>query len=274
VTTMDRQPYPEYENPPLTEVACGLVFQPIQSLLTPHIGLLWEKFKPDYPGCQEMPPLSPSVEVDGNTRSEVTLEWSDIPPLPRVWFIDNAGSGIIQVQRDRFLYNWRKGGSLNDYPRYDQVFGRFQAHLSKFNEFLQETNLEEINPIQYELTYVNHIVQGEGWNNFQDIEKIFPFLSSHFYQQESLDLEAINWRLTFSLPGRAGRLHIVIRNGIRQQDRKPVLLFELVARSMGENQSLNQFEQWFNLAHRQVVKTFNQLTSQGIKENIWKYQND
>ena len=48
--------------------------------------------------------------------------------------------------------------------------------------------------------------------------------------------------------------------------------YELVARGIGENKSLNQFEQWFNLAHSYVVQTFDRLTSQEIKENSWKYK--
>jgi hypothetical protein len=84
-----------------------------------------------------------------------------------------------------------------------------------------------------------------------------------------------NTRTVTLLAHSLGRVRLAARTlGLRQQDRKPVLVFELVARSMGENQSLNQFEQWFNLAHSHVVQTFNQLTSQEIKENSWKYKND
>jgi len=274
VTTIDRPSYPEYENPPLIEVVCGVVFQPIQSLLTPYIGLLWEKFRRDYPDCRELPPLTPSLELYENLPSELTLELSDIPPLPRVWFVDAEGNGIIQVQRDRFLYNWRKVNSHNSYPKYTQVFGQFQKHLSTFNQFLVETELEPISTIQYELTYVNHILKGEGWSDFQDIGKIFPFLNLSSSQDEFSSLEAINSRLTFNLPERIGRLHMSIRSGIRQQDDRPLLLFELTARGLGDKKSHDRIEEWFDMAHFYIVKIFNNLASQELKDNIWRAKND
>ncbi|MGC9528320.1 MAG: TIGR04255 family protein [Limnospira sp.] len=274
MTTTDHSSYPEYENSPLIEVVCGVVFQPIQSLLTPHIGLLWEKLKRDYPSCRELAPLTPPLELYENLPSELTLELSDIPPLPRVWFVDAEGNGIIQVQRDRFLYNWRKGNSKNSYPRYSQVFRQFTKHLSTFSQFLVETELEPISPLQYEITYVNHILQGEGWHDFSDIGKIFPFLNLEPSKDEFSSLEAINSRLTFNLPDGIGRLHMSIRSGIRQQGDRPVLLFDLTARGIGENQSRDRIEEWFDPAHFHIIQTFEKLTSQEIKDNTWRAKND
>lgn len=99
--------FPDYDNPPLTEVVCGILFQNLESFLTPHVGLLWEKFKLDYPYCQEVAPLAPAIEQFGESL-DVEFDLIDIPPLPRVWFLNENGSEIIQIQRDRFLHNWKK----------------------------------------------------------------------------------------------------------------------------------------------------------------------
>lgn len=264
--------YPEYENPPVTEVVCGVLFKPLSSLLTPHVGLLWEKFKQDYPLCQEVPPLAPSIEVFEETpeRAEITLALSGIPPLPRVWFIDPRNNGIIQIQRDRFLLNWKKNRLEDEYPRYHRVFQLFQKHLSAFQQFLQENQLEDISVLQYELSYVNHILQGEGWDSLADIEKVFPIFSWQNLPDDFPEVEAINWRTTLALPNRHGRLHIAIRNAFRSPDERPLLLFELTARGIGNPRSLLSMQEWFDLAHQFIFQGFDNLASQEIHNNIWR----
>jgi hypothetical protein len=45
----------DFENPPVTEVFCSVIFKPL-AFMTPHIGLLWEKYKPDFPEFKDFPP--------------------------------------------------------------------------------------------------------------------------------------------------------------------------------------------------------------------------
>lgn len=49
----------------------------------------------------------------------------------------------------------------------------FREHLLRFQVFLEEEHLGALMPEQYELTYVNHIPQGEGWKVNGDIGKCF-----------------------------------------------------------------------------------------------------
>lgn len=111
---------PEYDNPPITEVVCGVLFKPVVNLLVPHIGLLWEKFKAEYPLCKEVAPLTPMIE-QFETAQGLGFEITEIPPLPRIWFLQTNDNGIIQIQRDRLLYNWRKIRMDDEYPRYHKV---------------------------------------------------------------------------------------------------------------------------------------------------------
>jgi hypothetical protein len=53
---------PDYEKPPVIEVVCGILFEPIKGLTAPYIGVLWEKFKSEYPRCKEVAPLVPVIE--------------------------------------------------------------------------------------------------------------------------------------------------------------------------------------------------------------------
>ncbi len=47
-----------FENPPLVEVVIGLRFQPL-NMHSPHIGLLWQQFQPEYPTYWDQPALIP-----------------------------------------------------------------------------------------------------------------------------------------------------------------------------------------------------------------------
>jgi hypothetical protein len=98
------QSLPEYENPPINEVVCGLLFKRLDGLLNPYLGILWEKYKPEYAECREVAPLLPVIETfDQPSQSE--SQYVDVLPLPRTWFVHVDGNGVIQVQRDRFLHN-------------------------------------------------------------------------------------------------------------------------------------------------------------------------
>ncbi len=181
----------------VNEVVCGVLFKSIESLQAPYLGILWERYRKDYPACQEVPPLIPVVERYGEEGSaQVKPEFAEIPPLPRVWFVHASGNGIIQVQRDRFLHNWRKLQVSDSYPRYEQVFEMFAGHLSTFRKFLEENKLGIMEPLQYEMTYVNHI------NRIPRASKsLLPAGSSVPQAPQSIEVEpevdVIAWREVF-----------------------------------------------------------------------------
>ena len=260
---------PDYDRPPVVEVACGIHFSPLKSLLAPHLGLLWERFKPEYPICQEVAPLSPVIERFDQPAS-IDVELTDKPPLPRIWFIHERETGIVQVQRDRFLHNWKKIRPEDEYPRYPTVIKLFRDRLSRFETFLDDTNLGSIEPLQYELTYVNHILSGEGWNTISEVGQIFPDSAWRAGTDRFLSTpETISWRSSFVLPDQVGRLHVSIRNGNRKQDNRSVVVCELTARGMSNDTSRDAMWQWFDLAREWIVRGFADLAGAEIQSRRW-----
>jgi uncharacterized protein (TIGR04255 family) len=260
---------PCYQAPPVNEVVCSILFAPIEALLTPHVGLLWQRFQPEYPFCHELAPVIPRVEFFNDQVLEHELEFTDIPPLPRVWFISADNTKIVQIQRDRLIHNWRKIGEESEYPRYVNMIKGFQEHLNTFTSFIKEADFGEINILQYELSYVNQILQGDGWKTLEDIGKIFPDFKwqidgSRFLQNP----DNINWNMIFDLPEKMGRLHLSIRTINRETG--PSILFELTVRGIGGYNSLDSLESWFDLAHEYIVQAFADLTDEKIQTDIWK----
>ena len=262
---------PDFDKPPVNEVVCGIQFQPLKAMTVPYLGLLWEKFRSEYPNCREVAPLMPVVErFDEHTREEPN-PFGDAFPSPRIWFETSDGNGLIQVQRDRFLHNWKKERDDDTYPHYDQVITRFRECLTTFEKFLQENSLESISPTQYELTYTNHIDQGQGWTNLGEIGGVFPDFDWRKVAQRFLPApEAINWQTLFILPERAGRLRVSIRLAKRRSDGLPTFLVELTARGINTDRSRPAMWSWFDLAHEWIVCGFTDLTSDSMHKNYWR----
>ena len=264
------QNLPDYENPPIKEVLCGILFKPIEEMLAPHFGLLWEKFKPEFPNCQEVAPLFPQIEFQ-KVSPKPDFELLNKPPLPRIWFIESTENGIIQVQRDRFLYNWRKLHPKDEYPHYHSILRKFQKYLSVFKAFLDKNKLGTLEPLQYEMTYLNHILQGNGWETDKDIGKIFTDFSWQADKQRFLPIpEDINWRASFLLPDGLGRLRLRIQKAQRHEDKHPLILFELIVRGIGKDKSPEAMLAWFDLAHEWIVSGFADLTGPEIQKSIWR----
>ncbi len=260
----------EFENPPVIEVVCGVLFKPIETLLAPHLGVLWEKFKEEYPDCQETAPLAPVIERFDETPP-VQLELTDRPPLPRVWFVHRNENGIVQIQRDRFLHNWKKVRDDDAYPRYRNVIKLFRDRLTSFENFLAEANLGSIEPHQYEMTYVNHIPKTDRLDPLQRVGIAFPDFDWRAQETRFLERpEAFTWRTTFAMPDESGRLHVTIRSAVRRGDNVPILLLDLTARGFGKDCSKDAMWSWFDLAHEWIVRGFADLTGESMHKNVWK----
>lgn len=261
---------PSYDQPPVSEVVCSVQFDFMEKFISPHIGLLWQRFQPDYPFCEDLPPLTEVVELFNNQDGDNQLKLNDpLPSLPRVLFINSDATKIVQVQRDRLIYNWRKVDSSSEYPRYHSLVTSFQEHLNRFSSFVAEADLGEIQISQYELTYSNKIPQGEAWKTLEDVGEIFPGFK---WQTESspfiLKLKKINWNATFDLPEEFGELYVSLKNTVF--DDHPTLSFELTICGIGDDTSLEAMRTWFDAAHKLIVEAFADLTNETIQVNVWK----
>jgi len=263
-------PLPEYDNPPLIEVVFGVQFKELKELRSPHIGVFWEKIgRVEYPGFEEKPPLSHITESydEGQANpSRPRVQMLEEPPLPRFFFISKDQRHLVQLQRDRFLQNWRKIGEDTEYPRYDCLCPEFAKSWELFRGFVADQAVGELQPDQYELTYVNHIEQGAGWTDEQDIEEVFPLFRCKLKRTSSETLERIAWRRIYRFPSSAGRLHVSMHQAMTITKGTPVLVLNLTARGFAEG----DLTDWFGMAHDSIVRVFTDLTGQSVQEKVWK----
>ena len=247
---------PEYDRPPVNEVVCGISFHPLTSFRIAHFGQLWERFKPDYRQTQEVEPLSLVVEKF-TFDQEVSLPLA--PPLPRIWFIHKNGTSLIQVQRDRFLVNWRKVGAEQVYPRFPKIFKDFKSRLARFESYLSESQIGNVIPLQYELTYVNQLTSDQV--TMENLGEILPDFAWHASSERFLPgPEDVDWSTIFAFPARFIRLHVRARTG-RLEDKRRVLMLELTARGMPADRSREAMDVWFGHAREAIVRGFADFTS-------------
>ena len=250
----------KYQNPPINEIVCGIRFDSINHLQSGHLGILWQKFRSDFPRTEDHNLVGPVSEEDLGTPDKM--------PLPRVWFIHENENKLIQVQRNCFLHNWRKRRPDDEYPGYETVIEDFERYLSRFEEFLLEEDLGNLVAREYELTYIDLIPRGQGWENPNDLAKVFPNLLSLTRQSVLLNgVQGINWQTIFGLPKGLGQLIVSIRNAQRVPDNQQIIYIESKALSSG---SYKPIRGWFNTAHNTIAQFFSNLVSNEIQETFWR----
>jgi len=261
---------PEYENPPLIEVVVGAQFCPLSKLFAAHIGLLWSRFQKDYPTIQEAPPLAPVVETFDGSNEKIGFEISETPPLPRSWFIDPSGNLLIQVQKDRFLHNWRKVRPDDQYPRYDRVCGSFERHLAVFEEFVSAGDLGPLAFTQYELTYINIIDGSSGGIRPSKVGDVFRDIYWSDKSRALPEPESINTTISFAFPDERIRLHAKARTANRTSTGEGIVRLEITARGMPSNSDSDARRKWFDNAHERIVTAFTDLTVGEMQQSSWR----
>ena len=256
---------PSYRKPPIDEVVSGMRFLIPSDLRITHIGLLWNKFRKDYPNTQHALPIA-------MTKGEIPVESVTGLPLPRVWFINEKDDQLIQFQSDRFYYNWRR--RKDEYPRYQFVIKNLECVLNTLSDFFNDFGLGQFKPLEYELTYINHIPQGQGWNSAENLEGVFRDFNWSATAHGFLpDPTTVSWQSAFELPGNKGRLNTGLRMATRTTDKAPVLVLELRATGIGESSTVDAFREWFDLAHEWIVKGFTDLTTP-LVHKIWEREDN
>jgi uncharacterized protein (TIGR04255 family) len=189
------------------------------------------------------------------------VQVSSTPPLPRCWFLDDSGNRLVQLQPERFLHNWRKVTGEEVYPRYKTILPEFERLWKDFLDFATAENLGEVKLNQWEVTYINHIYQGEGWDTFEDIHKLFPALSSESSQGYLPQPERINLDLSYAFPEELSRLHISLAPAYNKKNNRMLLRLNLTARGRLESTDHESLKRHLDLGHEWIVRGFTDFTS-------------
>jgi uncharacterized protein (TIGR04255 family) len=261
----------EFSNPPLVEVVLGVQFDdlPISSV---HIGQLWDLYKTSFPAPRDVPPLAPSIETfqQSSLNEQPGLILSNGTLLPRVWFLNDDQSELIQIQQDRFLRNWKLTHSSIDYPRFPKLKERFRHDVTLFTNFLESNSIPPVAVNQCELTYVNQIrfAKGTVYNDgLASSLNFFANLTSLPSFCEPETIEFVNrYKIIDSSKSLRGRLYV---SGQPMLPPDPVgLRLTFTARGAPTESSLQSAINLLDHFHEVVVSAFTSLTTTEM-HNKW-----
>jgi uncharacterized protein (TIGR04255 family) len=249
-----------FERPPLNEVSFGLFFAPIADLRTSHYGAFWSRLRPDFNETADKP-------IVGNPAGFQFVEWF---PLPRVWFVHKDKEQLLQLQPNRFYFNWRRALTTTPYPRFERLEPLFCGHLETFKAFLREEALGTPEITGVELVYVNHIYKGEGWGEISEVGEVFPDLSWRTRATKVMDEKGFAWHGSFRTP--TVRLEADIKSASTKEgeQKREMFLFELRALSRKVPQTPDAIREWFQAANATIVAAFRDLTSERMQKEIWR----
>jgi len=266
---------PDFDDPPVVETVLSVQFEPLPLVQTAHLGLLWNEYRPFFPKSEEGLALEPVIErFPENPMARVGLRFRALEsfPIPRIWFTNEMGNEMIQVQNDRFIKNWRKGEERDQYPHYDETIRpHFDRDFGIFLAFLEKNKLGTPHVNQCEVTYVNHILAGHGWDRFGEVDKLFTFWRSEDGTPPGPP-EDLRLHVRFVIRDKeglpVGRLHVDVQPAVRTSDHHPMYVMHLTARGQ-----IGDSVGFFDIGREWIVTTFKRLTTNSMHK-IWRIKND
>lgn len=127
-----------FARPPLVEVALTVQFDGEAMDDAALLNGFWPRIRNRYPRLVMQPPLAPLREDFGPSPPGLSIQLIGPGAGTRYWFLTEDQAELVQVQRDRFAFNWRKetapGVEVGEYPRYPYVRERFAELFAEFEE--------------------------------------------------------------------------------------------------------------------------------------------
>jgi uncharacterized protein (TIGR04255 family) len=259
----------QFTNPPVAEVVCGVMFNTLPKFMSGHVGLLWQRFRTAYPRLVDAAPLDPVIEAPEQAGGAIQIEYETLPPMRRSWFLSADGSELVQVQPDRFLFNWKRVPSTDSYPSYAKVSAKFEQHLKELRSFLSTEDLGELEFRQFELTYVNLIGPENGLKDISLEDALVDHQRCANGPRFLPRPEAFQWNTSYPLPNNEGRLHLNARTISRIPKKDRILRLDLTARGVTHLPSDQERNRWFAQAHDWITFGFADCTSPRLQKDHW-----
>lgn len=253
----------KYRNPPVIEVVSGFVFEPIHGLTIAHFGLFWERIVKEFPEAKHAVPIGLEEGTPGGEPYFV----------PRLWLVNSSQDALIQLQANRFYFNWREGPNKSAYSSYTKIYEQFMRYWKLYVRVLSDVKIQQPQLQRCELTYVNHIAQSAGWSSMMDVGNVVTPLSWTKGETDGF-LPApknVNWTVTFDLPDGKGILTAKMQPARRSvRDKQELILtLELSAVGAPTDRSDAGLESWFDTAHEWIVKGFEDMTAKNVQHAVW-----
>lgn len=256
-------PLPEFDAPPVEEVALGIHFATEVQLTLPDVIQLRSVWS-EYSDIEEKGPLPP-LPVSNPSGPQIQIVMFPEPPLVRYVFQNPLHTRLIQIQRDRLVYSWRRQDEEGPYPHYQSIRPALEKSFAQLQELVAERDYGKLTIERVEVTYLNPIAVGTNSREVQRMAELIAPWSGEYSDSLLGEPAAATLMLTYALEEEEfsdGVLWISLGEAKRERDDKDVLLLRLTAH--GKPLDVDSPFASLDIAHEWVIRGFKSITSQDM----------
>ncbi len=262
----------QFKNPPVVETVISAQFAPLDNLNVAHIGIFWHEMLSILPewgdaSLVEAQRIEDVIEElsEGPSFQTLGVTVKETPPDMRLQIKRSDEERMMQIQNTRFVYNWRRR-TAGEYPSFAATFSEFSKYYSMFGQHLSKRKLGELQPNQWEVTYVNHIPKGTLWDKVDDWATILPGLftpTGHGSGEVAFETMSGGWK--YRLDKDRGRLHVVLQHALTQE-KDEILSLRFIARGPVDVTQGCKLESGVEIGHQAIIQTFDSIVSDEARQ--------
>ena len=149
--------------------------------------------------------------------------------------------------------------------------------FSQFCEYAEKEDMGAVKPNQVEVSYINDLAAGDGWDSFGELEKAINVWRGEFSDGFLPEPEEARCAMSFVIHDGAekaiGRLHVSVEPRVRMDDGQRILRLSLTARGAPIGASIDGVKAFLEIGHEWVVKGFASVTTPAMHK-VWERTND
>ncbi|WP_276969926.1 TIGR04255 family protein [Ferrimicrobium acidiphilum] len=268
----------EYEQPPVVETVLSVKFRDMPGMTGPEIFDFWNNRL----RCREERPLTEAetqpfyqmpIELFGGAGRIVgpPIQFSTGTPPARYCFTNQDRDDLVQLQRDWLAVNWRKQPG-KEYTRYESGRAKFESVWKELTSHLAANKLGPLNPVQCEVTYINHIYVDTGtFIDFAHAEQVTSLLGPAGDILPAKP-EGINAGFSYAVNDDEdqpfARLRIQVDSAVSTEGGRKLLVMNLTFRGRPLSADLDGVLRLFDSGHNWIVGSFDALTTQQM-HSLW-----
>jgi uncharacterized protein (TIGR04255 family) len=250
----------QLENPPVVETSVGFHFAKLEGWHLLRQGLLWGKFRPEYPELEILPMI-----VQAATPQ--TFQFDMNSPVMRTGFTDKSRTQLVQIQDGLLLHNWRKTNESPQYKRYDAIRSRLRSDWATFRAYLHEESLKDPVVLRCEMSYFNHLVRNEDWKDFADLSDTFTVWKGLPESSSYGTAQVAAFNVMHQLD--SGTVNVIAQPGIRPSDGKEVIQFSLTSSVKPKSSDDEELFRCLDECHENARRAFFDFTTDKAR-NRWR----
>lgn len=267
-----------FDAPPVSEVALGVQFAGAVADDAIALADFWPKIRDQFPIMEKREAIDRIDESFGPTAPSQQIQINLGVEPQRYWFVSADQHWLVQVQPDRFVFNWREQQDGDTYPRYRAIRRRFEDLYRTFAAAAGDERLAANPPEWCATTYVNNILASSPTNPATRLPlgRILRFVSS---PKSSVlpPVEDTVFQQRHLLPplppseDPSGRLYIKANPAFRADDHLPGYVVELKVLARPDAHSRAAVMRCLDQGRDLIVRSFKDITTPAMHKE-WGLQ--